>query len=160
MLTPMNVFTGGTFDLFHQGHVELFKYCRAIAGENGKVIVSLNTDDFIEQFKGKKPLMTYTEREAVLLSCRYVDLVIPNIGGSDSAYTITEFNMNPHVMGGIGTKPENKINIVVIGSDWHDKDYMKQMNFTWSWLRDRGIALCYVPRVIPISTTKVKERFE
>ncbi len=56
----MNViYTGGTFDLFHSGHVNLLKRCREVAG-NGLVVVSLNTDDFIcslktrDQFVAKK----------------------------------------------------------------------------------------------------------
>ena len=47
------VYTGGTFDLFHSGHVNLLKRCKDIAGSNGKVIVSLNQNDFIKKYKGK-----------------------------------------------------------------------------------------------------------
>ena len=45
------IYTGGTFDLFHSGHVNLLKRCREVAGQEGKVVVALNTDDFIFQFK-------------------------------------------------------------------------------------------------------------
>ena len=45
------VYTGGTFDLFHSGHVNLLKKCKEVAGINGKVIVSLNTDEFIKKAK-------------------------------------------------------------------------------------------------------------
>jgi glycerol-3-phosphate cytidylyltransferase len=54
------VYTGGTFDLFHSGHVNLLRRCSEI----GTVVVSLNTDEFIEKYKGKgnlqirKPIAT------------------------------------------------------------------------------------------------------
>ena len=47
------VYTGGTFDLFHTGHVELLEYCAMLGTD---VVVSLNTDDFIKSYKGDKKL--------------------------------------------------------------------------------------------------------
>ena len=78
-----NIYTGGTFDLFHEGHVELLRSCKRLAGD-GLVIVALNTDEFIERFKASGPVQTYRERKTVLESCKYVDLVVPNIGEEDS----------------------------------------------------------------------------
>ncbi len=72
------------FDLFHVGHVRLLKRCREISGQSGTVIVSLNTDEFIEQYKGKPPIISYQDRAEILLSCKYVDQVIPNFGNEDS----------------------------------------------------------------------------
>lgn len=138
----MIVYSGGTFDLFHTGHVELLEYCKQLSG-NGEVIISLNTDDFITRYKGKPPLMSFKEREDVLLSTRYVDKVIPNYGGEDSKPSILEI------------QPD----IIVIGMDWLEKDYCKQMGFTPEWLSEHRISLCYVPRTRGISTTRIKERF-
>lgn len=134
----LTVYTGGTFDLFHAGHIEFLKRC----SEFGNVVVSLNTDSFIEQYKGKKPIMSYAERLTLLLACRYVTAVVPNTGGKDSREVI-EF-----------TKPD----IIVIGSDWARKDYYSQMGFTQDWLDERGIALCYVPYTKGVSSTEIKQR--
>ena len=148
----MRVYTGGTFDLFHRGHIDLLKHCRKIAGRDGRVIVALNTDEFIEKFKGKKPVMSYEERKAVLESCRYVDEVIENVGGEDSKKTIEEY-MQMYF-------GDLSIDAVVVGSDWHEKDYLKQMQFTWEWLHEKGISLTYIPRVIISSSTEIKSRFD
>ena len=61
------VYTGGTFDLFHSGHVNLLKRCKEIAGDNGTVVAAVNKDEFILETKGKLPVCNLEERKAVLL---------------------------------------------------------------------------------------------
>lgn len=46
------VFTNGCFDILHQGHYALFKYCRDLAGEDGKVVLGIDTDERIKENKG------------------------------------------------------------------------------------------------------------
>ena len=138
----LRVYTGGTFDLFHVGHVRLLERCRELSGQSGTVIVSLNTDEFIEKYKGKKPLISYEDRKAILESCRYVNSVIENYGGADSKESIilTQF-----------------IDVIAIGSDWARKDYYKQMNFTQDWLDEQNISLIYIPYTKKISSTLIKQ---
>ena len=132
------VYTGGTFDLPHKGHYRLLKR----AAEIGHVVVALNTDEFIEKYKGNPPVLTYEERKEALLACRWVDEVIPNVGGVDSTISIEM------------VKP----NYILIGSDWARKDYYKQMGFTQDWLDERSIGLIYIPYTDGISTTEIKKR--
>ncbi len=134
----LKVYTGGTFDLLHAGHVSFLERCAQL----GEVIVALNTDEFIQAYKGKPPIMTYEERKAVLRGLSSVNRVIPNIGGADSRITIQM------------VKPD----YLVIGSDWARKDYYRQMGFDQDWLDERGIVLCYVPYTVGISTTQIKAR--
>jgi glycerol-3-phosphate cytidylyltransferase len=137
----LRVYTGGTFDMFHIGHLNLLKRCHEIAGISGQVIVSLNTDEFIEQYKGKKPIIPYEDRKEILKSCRYVDNVMENYGGADSKESILTAQL---------------IDIVATGSDWARKDYYKQMNFTQDWLDEQGISLIYIPYTRGISSTQLK----
>jgi glycerol-3-phosphate cytidylyltransferase len=134
------VYTGGSFDLFHGGYVNFLRQCASF----GDVIVALNTDEFVERFKGKKPVMTYAEREMVLRACKYVRGVIPNLSGEDSKPTI--MSVGP--------------NFIIIGDDWKQKDYYKQMNFTKEWLQEKGIELIYVPYTQNISTSNIKKRIK
>lgn len=140
----MIVYTGGTFDLFHAGHALLLRRCRALAGPDGRVVVALNTDDFVEHYKGKAPFIPYVDREQVLLACRYVDEVIPNVGGADS-------------------KPAVEIvrpDLVVIGDDWapgKGKDYMQQMGFDDVFLSHMGIDIVYLPPGWDVRSSKLRE---
>ena len=114
----LKVYTGGTFDLLHSGHVNFLRRCSEI----GEVTVALNTDEFIAAYKGKVPIMTYAEREAVLLGLKYVSRVVPNVGGADSRISI-DF-----------VAPD----FIVIGSDWARKDYYTQMGLTRTGLTQEG----------------------
>jgi len=134
----MILYTGGTFDLFHFGHVNFLKNCSKISSE---VVVSLNTDEFVSGFK-RTPILSYKEREISLLSSQYVDRVIPNVGGSDSKPAI------------LSVEPD----IIAIGEDWAKKDYMKQMNFTQEWLEENEILLVYLQYTKDISTTEILKR--
>ena len=49
----LRVYTGGSFDLYHYGHADFLKRCKELAGHEGEVIVSLNTDEFIKEYKNK-----------------------------------------------------------------------------------------------------------
>ena len=84
------VYTGGTFDLLHSGHVRFLQACRKIAGHDGTVVVSLNTDEFISAYKGKPPVMSFEERKEVLQALRCVDRVVANVGGADSKPAILD----------------------------------------------------------------------
>lgn len=138
----MIVYCGGSYDVYHSGHVNFLRQCSELAGVGGIVVVSLNTDEFIEQFKGKKPLMSFEERKICLESCIYVDVVIANEGGADSKPAIELVNPD----------------VIAIGTDWASKDYYGQMGFTQEWLDERGILLCYLPYTQGISTTELKRR--
>jgi D-beta-D-heptose 7-phosphate kinase/D-beta-D-heptose 1-phosphate adenosyltransferase len=134
------VYTGGTFDILHAGHIKFLFFCRKIAGDDGRVVVSLNNDDFIKKFKGKKPVFNYKTREEMLYKTGLVDLVVENEGGEDSKPAILKI------------KPD----FIVIGSDWAKKDYYKQMGFSQEWLDKQGIVLIYVPYSDFISSTLIK----
>ena len=140
----MILYTGGSFDCLHSGHIHFLMQCRRLVGKDGRVIVSLNTDDFIEKYKGVKPMFNYDERKELLEQCEYVDEVISNIGGADSKPAILQVNPN----------------IIAIATDWAGKDYYKQMDFTQKWLDDRGIVLAYLPYATVISTTEIKRRLK
>jgi cytidyltransferase-like protein len=127
----MIVYNGGTYDLLHPGHLFVFRQMRELAGPDGSVVIALNTDAFIEEFKGHPPVQVYEERLTVLLGLRDVDEVIPNFGGADSRPTIDAVGPD----------------IIAVGRDWWSEDdskYLNQMGMDWPWLDARGIRLVYL----------------
>lgn len=140
----MNVITLGTFDVLHTGHINLFKKCRELAGKD-KVTVGLNSDQFVKDYKGKPPIMTYKERMEAILSLDIVDSVMINSQIYGNAKNIIE---------------ESFSKLIVIGSDWARKDYVKQLGIDWDWLDEKGIGIAYVNYTPGISTTELKNRIK
>lgn len=130
------VYTGGTFDCFHPGHVNLLRACSRL----GDVTVALNTDEFVAGYKGRKPVMCFEERQTVLFACRYVTNVVACDGDS------------------VSTVERARPDYLVVGSDWATRDYYAQMGFTQDWLDERGITLCFVPYTRGISTSDIRDR--
>jgi len=139
----LTIYTGGSFDLPHIGHYNFLRQCKELFPDSF-LIVALNTDEFIEKFKGRKPLFSYEERKYFLELIEYVDSVVPNVGNEDSKKTILIY------------KPK----ILLIGNDWLEKDYCSQMGFSPEWLREQKITLCYLPYTEGISTTEIKRRLK
>lgn len=137
------VLTMGTFDLFHAGHVFLLEQCRKLAGPAGRVVVALNSDEFVRAFKPEAPAHTLHQRTRILGACRHVDEVVENTGGEDAKVTI------------MAVAPT----FLVIGQDWALKDYYAQLQADQQWFDEMGISLLYIPRPAGSeSSTEVRHR--
>lgn len=130
----MRIYIGGTFDLLHPGHIELFENARAY----GTVIVSLNTDSFCERYK-RKPVMNLAERARMISSLKCVDEIVINIGDEDSKPAILDA----------------KATHILHGNDWHGEGLMKQMGLTEEWLQEHNIKMVYLPYTEGISTSDI-----
>ena len=130
----MNVLTLGTFDIPHAGHLHFLKQC----DQFGTVTIGLNSDEFIEAYKGFKPVFNYSERKALLELFGY--RVVKN----NSAGKQLILQLCPDML--------------VIGSDWAKKDYYAQIGLTQEILDDYGIIMTYIPYTKGISATEIKRR--
>jgi len=134
------IYTGGSYDLFHSGHVNFLKNARLLGDY---LVVALNRDEFISRFK-RPPICNYKERYEVLSSCVYVDEVIENSGNENSGKIIEQVMPN----------------IIAIGDDWKNKDYLKQLGITQEFLEYLEIDIEYIPYTKNISTTEIIRRIK
>lgn len=67
-------YAAGVFDMFHVGHLNLLKNARRRCDH---LIVGVTTDELCQERKGKRPVVPFDERLAIVESIRYVDEVVP-----------------------------------------------------------------------------------
>ena len=72
-----------TADLFHVGHLRAIRKCSRI----GRVVVGLLSDEVIEAYKGKKPIIPFEQRKEIIEALPEVSKVVrqeslrPNLKG-------------------------------------------------------------------------------
>ena len=66
-------YTQGTFDMFHIGHLNLLRNARANCDH---LIVGVNTDELVKDYKKKLPIVPLKERMEIIRAIRYVDEVV------------------------------------------------------------------------------------
>ncbi len=67
-------YTTGVFDMFHVGHLNILKRAK----ENCDfLIVGVSTDETVESYKQKKPIVPFEERVCIVEAIKYVDKVVP-----------------------------------------------------------------------------------
>ncbi len=121
------ILTYGTFDMFHIGHLKLLERLRSLGD---KLIVAVSTDQFNE-LKGKKTIIPYDQRAAIVEAIKYVDMVIPENTWEQKIDDIKKYD----------------IDVFAMGHDWEGKfDELKEY-----------CEVVYLPRTEGISSTDLKE---
>ena len=69
------VYSYYVLDIVHKGHLEMMKNAKAVAGEDGKLIVGILTDEAVME-KKKKPVLSFDERVELARAIKYVDVVV------------------------------------------------------------------------------------
>ena len=69
------VYSYYVLDIVHKGHLKMMENAKAIAGEDGKLIVGILTDEAVME-KKTKPILSFDERFDLANAIKYVDLVV------------------------------------------------------------------------------------
>ena len=128
----VRVFTSGSFDLFHVGHLNILQKSAALGDE---LVVGVSTDELIEEYKGMKPIIPFEQRIRIVESIGCVTKVVKQV-------KLTE----------IAQLQREDIDIVTIGDDWENK-YLEGLE----WMKSQpGKKVVYFPYTPGISTTTIK----
>ena len=127
-------YTTGVFDLFHIGHLNILKRAKKNCDY---LIVGVSTDELVESYKNKKPVIPYDERKAIVEAIKYVDEVIPQVSRNKcEALEIIKFN------------------VMFVGDDWKGSALFLE---TEKEFRKRGVDIIYFPYTNGLSSSLLTE---
>ena len=129
----MIVYTVGTFDLLHVGHLALLEYCATLGDV---VAVGVASDRVVNSYKPNVPVIPLDQRMEMLKALRCVDIVRPY-----------------HELEYVSGCKELNADIFVIGEDWGNKTHNIAVE---SYLKGKGkeiIQILYSPRT---SSSRIK----
>ena len=128
-------YTQGTYDMFHIGHLNLLRNAKA---QCDFLVVGVNSDDLVKQYKGKSVIVPLSERMDIIGSVRYVDQVI----SCDSLDKMIAFE-------------KVHFNKLFIGDDWKGNSRWEE---TGRIMKEVGVELVYLPHTQGTSSTMLRDK--
>ena len=130
----MTVYTVGTFDLLHIGHLDLLEYCKTLGA---KFVVGVASDAVVASYKKNVPVIPLAQRMRMLKALECVDDVV--------SYDTLEY---------VTLCKEVDVDIFVIGEDWGDKPHNLAVE---KYLKEKGAKIVQVSYNPQTSSTKIKQ---
>ncbi|MBQ7950393.1 MAG: FAD synthase [Clostridia bacterium] len=127
-------YTTGVFDLFHIGHLNILK---AAKKHCDYLIVGVSTDELVQAYKHKTPVIPYQERRAIVEAIKYVDQVVPQTN-RDKMKAWEEYRFDK----------------MFVGDDWKSDSMFQQLEKEF---RSLNVEICYFPYTKGVSSTILTE---
>lgn len=130
-------YTTGVFDLFHIGHLNILRRAKE---QCEYLIVGVSTDELVETYKHKKPVIPFEQRKEIVGAIRYVDEVVAQ---KDMDKKSAAKNLGAEA--------------VFVGSDWKGT---QQWNEYEHLFNEIGCTVVYLERTEGISSTMLCQKIE
>ena len=130
----MLVYTVGTFDLLHVGHLALLKQCRSFGD---KLVVGVASDNVVKSYKLNVPVIPLDQRREMLEALECVDAVRP--------YYELEY---------VSGCRDLNIDVFVIGEDWGSNTHNIDVE---TYLKKEGKKIIQVFYNTRTSSTAIKQ---
>ena len=130
-------YTQGTFDMFHIGHLNLIKNAKRHCGY---LVVGVNSDDLVESYKNKRPIIPLDERVEIMRAIKYVDeVIVTNTLDKKEIWEKVRFNE------------------IYIGDDWKGNERWEK---TGKEMEQLGAKLVFLPYTKDTSSTMLREKLK
>ena len=131
----MVIYTVGTWDLLHVGHLALLEYCKTLGDI---VAVGVASDEVVGSYKPNMPVIPLEQRVKMLEALRCVDIVRP--------YHQLEYLSGCKAL---------KADIFIIGEDWGKKPHNLEVEDFLKFEGKKIIQVRYNPQT---SSSKIKKK--
>lgn len=127
-------YTTGVFDMFHIGHLNILKRAKE---QCDYLIVGVSTDEVVQNYKNKTPIIPFAERIAIVQELKCVDRAVPQTSMDKmEAWKKYHFDALFH------------------GSDWKGSDMYNKMIEEFS---EVGVDVVFLPHTEGVSSTLLSE---
>lgn len=127
-------YTTGVFDMFHIGHLNILKKAKE---QCDYLIVGVSTDEVVESYKHKTPIIPFKERIAIVQELKCVDKAVPQLSMNKmEAWNTYHFDAIFH------------------GADWKGSEMYNKMIEEFSGI---GVDVVFLPHTEGISSTLLSE---
>jgi glycerol-3-phosphate cytidylyltransferase len=130
-------YTTGVFDLFHIGHLNILRraknYCEYL-------IVGVSTDECVQEYKHKAPVIPFSERSAIVEAIKYVDKVVPQ-----------------STMNKMDAWKELQFDAVFHGDDWKGSPLYTKYAIEFT---EVGVDVVFLPHTEGTSSTEVAKKLQ
>lgn len=127
-------YTTGVFDMFHVGHLAILRRAKE---QCDYLIVGVSSDELVEEYKKKTPVICLEDRMEIVGAIRYVDQVV--VQENMDKYTAWE---------------KYHYNVLFHGDDWKNTDMYKKVE---KKLSNVGVDVVFLPHTPGVSTTILTE---
>lgn len=128
-------YTTGVFDMFHIGHLNILRRAKE---QCDYLIVGVSTDELVQEYKHRKPIVCYEQRVEIVKAIRYVDQVV------------TQESMNK-----LEAWEKLHFDILFHGADWKGSTMYDKIV---SDLEKVGVEVVFLPHTDGISSTMLREK--
>ena len=132
------VYSYYVLDIVHKGHLLMMKNAKAIAGEDGKLIVGILTDEAVME-KKEKPILSFEERIELASAIKYVDVAVAQ----------ETYSPLPNVM---RIKPD-----ILMESKSHDEEAIEKAREYMDSINGKVVVLPYFPSQ---SSKEIKDKIK
>lgn len=127
-------YTTGVYDMFHIGHLNILQRAKE---QCDYLIVGVSTDEVVESYKHKTPIIPFNERIAIVSALKCVDQAVP------------QTSMNK-----MEAWKELHFNALFHGSDWKGSEMYNRMIEEF---KDVGVDVVFLPHTEGVSSTLLSE---
>lgn len=128
-------YTTGVYDMFHIGHLNIIRRAKE---QCEYLIVGVSTDENVQTYKHKTPVIPFEQRKAIVEAIKYVDQVVP------------QENMDK-----FAAWEKYHFDAIFHGDDWKGSDMYNQIE---AKLKAVGCDMVFLPHTDGISTSQIVQK--
>jgi len=130
-------YTTGVFDMFHIGHLNILRRAKE---KCDYLIVGVSTDEVVQSYKHKTPIIPFEQRAAIVEAIKYVDEVVPQ-----TSMDKLQFLRHRH------------FDVMFHGDEWKGTELYNQYEKDFS---EYGARIEYLSHTEGISSTQLREKIQ